>query len=122
VYDLGFTISYKLNMDINKKEKELFANWYKQAGNGTYAFPKFDDDSESFFTKHNNDNYLMEYDFDSLPELKEKLQNMWQGQECMEKIITPVLVAAMKNKPQKDVCEKQSEVKSGDMPTFIYNF
>lgn len=110
-------------MDINKKEKELFANWHKQSGNDAYAFPGFEDDSESFFIKHNNDNYLMEYDFDSLPELKEKLQNMWQGQECMEKIITPVLVATMKNKPDENLSDDVTKDDDrSNLPEFIYNF
>ncbi len=110
-------------MDINQKEKELFADWYKQVENdeNIYAFPKFDENAESFFVKHQNDNYLMEYDFDSLPEVKSKLQEMWEGQEYMQKITTPVLVATMKNKPVSDNAKKDDKPENV-LPSFIYNF
>ena len=88
-----------------------------------YKEPVIEGTEESSETVSDQTEHVFKkYDFDNLPELKEKLQNMWQGQECMEKIITPVLVAAMKNKPQKGIHEEKEEVKSGNMPTFIYNF
>lgn len=113
-------------MDKNQKEKELFRSWHERAASlsGQYRFPEIDQSAESYFVKHEDEAAFTEYDFETLPQLKEKLDSMWEGQEYMQEIMRPILAASMKNKQaasEQTVLEGK-ESKSGEIPVFIYNF
>ncbi len=114
-------------MDKNAREKETF---YRMTLDGIEnvkeSFTQIDHESKSYFTVKEDKDYLMEYAFDSLPQLKEKLSLLWKDEECMKGVIQTVLVAAMKNKPSREVKRQQNienhENTEGDLPAFIYNF
>lgn len=120
-------------MDKNVKEKKLLKDWHNNVTNCTdiYKFPEEDHNISSYFIRRNdtdNPMYLMEYDFETLPQLREKLSEMWENEDYMQMIITPVLVAAMKNKPHKrdetgHENTNEEAVNCGEtLPDFIYNF
>lgn len=114
-------------MDKNVREKEaLYHLELSGTENIKESFAEVDYKLETYFSPKEEKEYLMEYDFDSLPQLKEKLNLLWENEEGMKGIVQTVLVAAMKNKPTREVKEtrniENSENNEGELPAFIYNF
>lgn len=113
-------------MDKNQKEKEFLCNWHEKvkSDGGSYNFPGIDTDAESYFVRREESEYLKEYNFETLPQIKSELDKMWEGQDYMQEIIKPVLTAAMKNKPTEEQKINDGDVNSkcGEIPVFIYNF
>lgn len=108
---------------IREKEK-LYKLQLKGIDNIAESFTLIKNDTSSYFTPRLEENYLMEYSFESLPQLKEKLDKLWENEKYMQEAVKIVLVAALKNKPYKVngegiVGENKEET---ELPTFIYNF
>lgn len=60
-------------------------------------------EQNSFFEKRNDTRaYIHEYGFNTASELLELLEVLWEKDEYMQEIIKTILVAAMKNRPQKN--------------------
>lgn len=120
-------------MDKTQREKESLRSWKVNGyyGENPGRIAEIDKERESYFVPKNENAYLMEYEFGSLPELKKMLDVLWNGKPYMREIQKVVLVAAMKNKPQ-EVCKesdggKQEEQEqtahtADQLPSFIYNF
>lgn len=83
------------------------------------------DIKESYFIKREEEPYIREYGFETLPELKKELELMWKEDIVMQECIQTVLVSALKMKPTAEVegeplhTEKN---KSEKLPGYIYNF
>ncbi len=116
---------------MDEKEKELIYEWacrYNSKEVENVIFPLIDRSAKSYFVKREKqEEYLHEYDFQTLPELRTLLETMWQDEDDMDAVIKPVLVAAMKNKIE--VCqdidrEHMSEhLKDTEkLQPYIYNF
>lgn len=92
------------------------------------SFRSVDTGRESYFVPQEERNYIMEYYFETVPQLKERLNELWKDDSYMQDIIKTVVVAAMKNKPLKSnqesvETEKDKEKQNQNhMPAFIYNF
>lgn len=112
-------------MDRNEKEKYMLHEWAEK-NNSAYQFPEIEKEKESYFIKRQEKLYIREYEFETLPELFQGLDCMWQDEKCMEQIRKTVGVAALKNKPSEEVnreMEKNYTDKTKDiLPEFIYNF
>lgn len=114
-------------MKKDSREKELFYQWSNKE-DVKYSFDKIDVQKESYFIKSEPREYIREYHFETLPELKEELTKMWTGEKDMESIMQAVLVAAFKNKPMNSsdsgmVSSGQNTPNNGEkMPAYIYNF
>lgn len=116
-----------MSMDRNAKEKELFIDWAK----GIQKRKEFlyDSNEESYFVKREEDEkYIWEYNFESVPQLRDLLEDQWEDDKDMEMILTATLVAAIKNKPQTDgikdegsLAQKESD-ETEKLPVDIYNF
>lgn len=77
---------------------------------------------KSYFQAETERNYLTEYHFETLPQLRELLSEMWKQEDYMQKELKTLLAAAMKNKPLKeDGIVKQNNLEE-PMPVFIYAF
>lgn len=82
----------------------------------------------SYFVKRNDDTYMREYGFETLPELKEELNKMWGGDETLETCLQTVLVAAFKLKPSDESDNGEDKESSGHerkdekLLPYIYNF
>lgn len=114
-------------MDKNLREKEaLYHLNLEGVENVKESFMEIDHELKSYFIPKKEGDYLMEYNFDSLPQLKEQLNLLWEQEEYMKGIVQTVLVAAMKNKPSREVKEERNienrENVEGELPAFIYNF
>lgn len=100
---------------MESKEADIIYEWSVRH-EGSYQYLKTDKDS--YFIVQSDTNYIREYGFQSIAELKTELRNMWLGDQCMEEMIKPVAVAAMKNEPES--MEIGDDRKSLD--EFIYIF
>lgn len=114
------------SMDRNAKEKELIRDWAKKVINEGGLN---DSDTSSYFVKRGqNEKYILEYDFESVPQLRDLLEEQWEDDKDLEKILTAVLVAAIKNKPKtNDVrnVDSPKQIERDDaekLPVYIYNF
>lgn len=77
---------------------------------------------DSYFVQQKKHEYLMEYRFETLPQLKEILDRLWEKEPYMQDIEKTVLAATIKNKPKQEVRESTEREAEGYMPEFIYNF
>ena len=77
---------------------------------------------DSYYVLQDKHEYLTEYGFETVPQLKEMLDRLWENEQYMQGIEKTVLAAAIKNKPKQEesVCEERDA--DGYMPEFIYNF
>lgn len=114
-------------MDRNAKERALFKDWAK----GGHESKRFECDlnQDSYFIKReHNEGYMCEYGFESVPQLRDLLEEQWRENKVMDEILTAVLVAAMKNKPRNDAVECKGSAKqevserTEELPVYIYNF
>ncbi len=115
-------------MDKCKREKEKIYDWAGGTDNIEHSekFTKIDNSMESYFIPRDVSEYLVGYNFETMPELKRALEKLWQNKPYMQNIIQVVLVSAMKNKPVK-INEEKEQIKAPldheeKLPVFIYNF
>lgn len=114
------------SMDRNAKEKEILEDWAKKIINeGEVNDPNVD----SYFVKRGqNEKYILEYDLESVPQLRDLLEEQWEDDKDLEKILTVVLVAAIKNKPKTndvryvDSPKQRERDDTEKLPVYIYNF
>lgn len=120
-------------MDKNEKEKQLLLKW--AAGNaGNYQFQTIDQSKDSYFIQRDKgadqNQYIREYGFDTLPELLGELDTLWKEDEVMASVKRVVGIASLKNKPSREVQETTiiedkddgKKEMSDRLPEFIYNF
>lgn len=119
-------------MNINVKEKEKIYSW--SCENTTQeiqrsVFLPYEEDKETYFVKRNeHEEYLQEYGFESLPELRERLSLLWEEDEFMDNILQVVLVAAFKNRPSHEIKNSENYKNNESnkdkeiLPAYIYNF
>lgn len=116
-----------MNMDKNEKERKLLGEWAVS----NYAGSSFlyEPHTESCFIKRGQDEkYIWEYDFESVPEIRNLLEEQWKEDKEMEKILTVVLAAMIKNKPKPkkggcEECPEQNVYEDAEaLPMYIYNF
>lgn len=112
-------------MDKNEREKKLLYELAMENG-GQYHFQQIDKMKESYFIQRQEDTYIREYAFETLPELMNELNALWNQDGIMEQVKRVIGVAAMKNKPVKTVKDKSEmesrEDKEEKLPVYIYNF
>ena len=112
-------------MDKNKKEKQILYEWGKE-NSQKYPFLWADKKKDSYFIKRQDNSYIREYTFETLPHLKEMLNSLWSDDERIESIKMVVAVAAMKNKPIKNFVRTDNEERKSELddelPMYIYNF
>lgn len=117
-------------MDKNEKEKNLFYEWacrYDSDELKKNIFSPSMQGTDSYFVKREKgDNYLREYEFQTLPELRAELEIMWAGESYMDAVLKPVLVGSFKNRiatreENTDGVFDDIQKKEGLSP-YIYNF
>lgn len=118
-------------MDKCKREKDnLYSLKKDNIDNDNFkGFQKINNKMESYYIIRSDSEYCMEYYFDTLPELKKMMDNLWMDIPYMDDIKKVLLVSAMKNKPQKnEIIENQTTEETdkqnlnNKLPMFIYNF
>ena len=91
-----------------------------------------DDNVSSYYEDvfHGSREYIKEYAFDSIIELKKELTQLWQNEDFMREFIPVVLAAVFKKRKNNSDAEKRMPLEkkptesesSGGLPTYIYNF
>jgi len=113
-----------------EKEKNIIYEW-ASVNERLYhdvVFTKKDISVETYFKKRQETSgCLKKYEFSTLPEFREMLENMWENEPAFQEIVLPLSVAAFKEMPrfQEKVEEHhdKEELKSEDyLPEYIYNF
>lgn len=107
------------------KEKERMYKWASNDDEVKYCLSEPNKDMKSYYTKYKNekDHYLMEYSYETLPELQRLYEEYCGTTSDMQEIQKTVLIAAMKGKLyveeeiETDTVEKQKELKE-----YIYGF
>lgn len=110
---------------MRETEKDKLYQWAVQnnkSDNHIDCFTKIDKNKESYYEPYEDRAYLMEYTFQTVPELREELQKLWQGDNCMQQIETVVLVAAMKNRGEVFEEKDTNEATEQQLKPYIYNF
>lgn len=109
-------------MDKNFHEKQNLYEWACKHANveSKNCFTSIDKSKKSYYEKAGTE-YLHEYGFESVGELKALIQKQWEGDPIFSEIEQTVLVAAFKNMTETDNVEKDFSSKE-ELPTFIYNF
>ncbi len=116
-----------MGIDRNAREKELLKKWAESNHKNT-GFSHDQNTASCFVKRGTGEKYIWEYGFESVSELRDLLEEQWEKDDNMEEILTPVLVAAIKNKPRTEIVgqeENAGQKKSDDMeklPVYIYNF
>lgn len=110
-------------MDKNQKEKQILYNWGKE-NKQKYSFQREDKEKDSYFIKRQDNSYIKEYAFETLPQFREMLDSLWYDDGTIESIKMAAAVAAMKNKPIKKLVKTDNEKEKLDdeLPAYIYNF
>ena len=112
-------------MDRNEKEKNMLHEWAKK-NSSAYQLSAIEKEKESYFIKHSEMQYIREYKFETLPELLQELDYMWQNDNSMGQNKKTVGVAALKNRPFEEVHKQTKKHHAcGEkemLPEFIYNF
>lgn len=103
-------------------EKLKILEWAQENFSPNNFLAKPNSNAESFFTPFDNSANVIEYEFQTLPELKALLLQLWQNEPVLQKIALTVSVAAFKSKPIKNsfVSEEMSSLL--EVPDFIYEF
>lgn len=102
---------------MKNKEISMFYDWSIH-NKKNYSNFSVDKNMKSYFSQRNGNNYIVQYGFESILDLKEELGRMWSNDIDMEKIIKPVAVATMKNQPKNTNDRKETEV----LNEYIYIF
>ncbi len=117
-------------MDKNEKEKRLLYEWacrYDSDEIKKDIFSAFMQDVDSYFVKRKKeDNYLCEYEFQTVPKLRAELEKMWSDELYMDVVLKPVLVGSFKNRVatrEENTNEVFDDIqKKEGLSPYIYNF
>jgi len=110
-------------MEKDRKEKELLFSWAERSHIETDMFPQIEKECGSYFIKETSREYLEEYQFEGVEEIRNYLEKMSEKDERIREIEQVLLIAAMKNKPRKsEFRECQNTGDKDDLPVYIYNF
>lgn len=107
------------------KEKENIYNWACNASpKEESCFSIINKCSESYYEKREDEHYIKEFSYQTLPELQRELEEIWENDENMNDVMRYVLVAAMRNKPSMELRETKKEVigDNSQIKPYIYNF
>ena len=110
--------------DLCSREREMLYHLELDIPDGwEKSFDFTHKEKDSYYVLQDKHEYLMEYGFETVPQLKEMLDRLWENEPCLQDIEETVLAAAMKNKPKQEVRECAEKDVHGHVPEFIiYSF
>lgn len=100
------------------REKELIKKWALE-NKSEKVFQECDVYTDSYFTDITSASYIMEYSFESAPQLENIFSDTWSRQQSdiIKKIIA---ISAIKNMPQTESIASVST--DSKIPHYIYTF
>lgn len=84
-------------------------------------FTEIEAGKATYYESFDNADNCREFGFDSIPELKAALDELWSGQPVFEPVKKICLVAAFKREPDEDG-QVKANTKSIEIPDFVYAF
>lgn len=108
-------------MDKCKREKDKLYEYASMVSQN--YFVQNESDTDSYFFKREECSYIREYGFESVQELKEELNHMWDQDEIMQQCIQTISIAAIKMKPNEEIEDESKDTKNikEKLPSYIYN-
>lgn len=115
-------------MDENKREKQKLLEVARKSKDvEKKCFTQPQKEIDTYFVEREAEDYIQEYGFKSMPELKVILENTLQIEDDREELIRIISIATFKNRynnSKKQVSSKQLEESTADsekLPGYIYN-
>lgn len=109
--------------DLCSREREMLYHLQLDMPDGwEKSFDFTHKEKDSYYVLQDKHEYLTEYGFETVPQLKKLLDRLWEKEPYMQDIERTVLAAAIKNKPKQEAYESAERDADGYMPEFIYNF
>ena len=105
-----------------KIEKMKILEWARENFSPNNFLTKRDSNAKSFFTLFDNSANIIEYEFQTLPELQTLLLQLWKNEPVLQKIALTVSVATFKAKPDKNSSVSEESPSRLEVPDFIYEF
>lgn len=115
-------------------EIEMIKAWSEEENTETVLkkyLPQPDSGMESYWVKSNNEKNIMEYGFETVPELSDLLKRELTD-EFFDNLILPLAVAAYKEKAKQEQAEIKREIENTEkneekddgftIPEFVYVF
>jgi hypothetical protein len=111
-------------MNSTDLEQSKIYDWAKQFHS---SLPMPQKDEVTYFTPvDNREPDIIPYEPENFPDIRQTLQNMWQGDEAMEEIVRVCAVAMLKCKPSENRVSAEATATAEDddlkIPPFIYVF
>lgn len=110
-------------------EQKRIVSWASEhSGSSNLLSDTHASSCESYFTSFAIEKDIYEYNFQTIPDLKGLLQEMWKGDETMESIVLTCSVAAFKEWSGKEEREEgirassDSQSATIEIPDFVYVF
>ncbi|MDE6052965.1 MAG: hypothetical protein K2G55_04200 [Lachnospiraceae bacterium] len=109
--------------DLCSREREMLYHLELVMSDGwEKSFDFTHKEKDSYYVLQNKHEYLMEYGFETIPQLKEMLDRLWKNEQYMQDIEKTVLAAAIMKKPKLEENVYAERDAHGHMPEFIYSF
>lgn len=109
--------------DLCSREREMLYHLELDMPDGwRNSFDFARKEKESYYVLQDNREYLLEYGFETIPQLRKMLDRLWENELYMQDIEKTVLAAAIKNKPKQEESMCAERDTQGHMPEFVYNF
>ncbi len=106
---------------MNSTEYEKILAWSDKYEN-IYSFAVKDDGTDSYYESPELVGSLISYEFNTLPELEQKIQDIWNSSACFEELTKMCAIAAFKNKPEENLTDTVDENKEFAIPEYVYAF
>lgn len=110
--------------DLYSREREMLYHLELDVSDGwEKSFDFTHKEKDSYYILQDKHEYLMEYGFETVSQLKEMLDRLWVNEKYMQDIEKTVLAASIKNKPRQEGSAYAERDVHGHIPEFIiYNF
>ena len=112
-------------MDKNISEKEKLYKWacqYTSKDRTESVFTPVMKECSSYYESIKNTDYIHEYNFDTVNEIKQELSSLWKEDEIFGQAALICSVACMKNKNILSPQKKDAHENMKQLKPYIYHF
>lgn len=114
-------------MNKNQREKDILLQMADLAARHTGCFTVPERDADTYFVEKTDHDYLREYGFETVPELRNLLQTEMELDNKQDELLLKMMtIAAFKNRNEtnnKGGTEEQRDIpeRHDTLPSYIYN-
>lgn len=111
---------------IDIREKDLLQEWAAANSDGEIFEKRCSEDMDSYFiTRKEEDTYIMSYQFETIPQLQQMINNVCAEQiDVQRQKLLSIAAFKCRETPEEnsDEGEKRESVDRGKLPEFTYAF